>query len=217
MSCVPPPAWTPRARPSNGLPPCVGPASAPSWAPAAVFGTSSGAVFALSLTIGHPETVTATILHEPALLALADDAGAVAAAMKLAVSAGMEAGGAPAAVESFWRFVATDESWERLDPTLRERMCGSGELYFGLERGRFDAAIPSDEALGAIAVPVHVLASDASRDFFISGVRAAGRAPRRRGRAHARHAHPIPRPSGRAGGRHPIPAPRGRRTTPVGW
>ena len=135
--------------------------------PAAVFGTSSGAVFALWLTIGHPESVTATILHEPALLALANDATGLAEAMRSAVSAGMEAGGPPAAVESFWRFVATDESWERLDPTLRERMCASGELYFGIERGRFDAAIPSDEALAAIAVPIHVLASDGTRAFFV--------------------------------------------------
>ncbi|HXT44181.1 MAG TPA: alpha/beta fold hydrolase [Pseudonocardiaceae bacterium] len=36
-------------------------------APAAVFGTSSGAVFTLGLLVRHPQAVRGAILHEPAL------------------------------------------------------------------------------------------------------------------------------------------------------
>ncbi len=44
--------------------------------PAAVFGTSAGANFALCLLIRHPETVSGAVLHETALVRLFDDPGA---------------------------------------------------------------------------------------------------------------------------------------------
>jgi pimeloyl-ACP methyl ester carboxylesterase len=146
--------------------------------PAAVFGTSSGAIFALWLAVEHPEAVSCAVLHETAVLALVDDPPAVRGAMGAAVSAGMEGGGPPAAVETFWRFVATDAGWESLDPALRERMRASGEVYFGLERGKFEASIPGDEALAAIPAPLRVLVSDASPAFF---AQASGRLAQRLG------------------------------------
>jgi pimeloyl-ACP methyl ester carboxylesterase len=42
-------------------------------APAAVFGTSSGGIFALATLLRHPQAVRAAVLHEPAFIALADD------------------------------------------------------------------------------------------------------------------------------------------------
>jgi pimeloyl-ACP methyl ester carboxylesterase len=42
-------------------------------APAAIFGTSSGGIFALEMLIRHPASVRGAILHEPALFSLFDD------------------------------------------------------------------------------------------------------------------------------------------------
>jgi pimeloyl-ACP methyl ester carboxylesterase len=42
-------------------------------APAVVFGTSSGGIFALATVLHHPEAVQGAILHEPALFTLFDD------------------------------------------------------------------------------------------------------------------------------------------------
>jgi pimeloyl-ACP methyl ester carboxylesterase len=44
--------------------------------PAAVFGSSSGANFALALVIRHPEAVWAAMLHEPVMTLLTDDPAA---------------------------------------------------------------------------------------------------------------------------------------------
>src|SRR3954454_10647364 len=50
--------------------------------PAVVCGTSSGAVFALSLLARHPAALRGAILHEPALFALLDDLDAVRARLR---------------------------------------------------------------------------------------------------------------------------------------
>ena len=83
--------------------------------PAAVFGTSSGAVFTLGLLVGHPQAVRGAILHEPAVYTLADDPAGMGNSIAALVSEGMAAGGPPVALERFWRFVAGDANWEKLD------------------------------------------------------------------------------------------------------
>jgi pimeloyl-ACP methyl ester carboxylesterase len=88
-------------------------------APAAVFGTSSGGIFALTMVMHHPEAVHAAILHEQALFALFDDPSQVRATVTEVVAGGMQAGGLPTAFERFIRFVATDANWEHLDPRTR--------------------------------------------------------------------------------------------------
>ncbi len=90
--------------------------------PAAVFGTSSGGTFALCLLVRHPESVRGLILHEPGLYALVDDFDAVRGPVRALVDEAMAAGGPAAAVERFWRYVAGDDSWDRLTPALRERL-----------------------------------------------------------------------------------------------
>lgn len=135
-------------------------------APATIFGTSSGGLFALCLLIRHPEAVRGAILHEPALFSLFDDPGAVRRTVGAAVKEAMDSGGPPAALERFVRLVAGDASWHKFDPRLRERMLASAGTYFGVEVGRFDAWLPDDEALAAIAAPVQVLVSEQSHSFF---------------------------------------------------
>jgi pimeloyl-ACP methyl ester carboxylesterase len=69
--------------------------------PAAVFGTSAGANFALCLLIRHPETVSGAVLHETALVRLFDDPGARGAVSEL-VQQAMGTGATPAALEALW-------------------------------------------------------------------------------------------------------------------
>ena len=139
--------------------------------PAAVFGTSGGAVFALCMLVRHPGAVRGAILHEPALFALFDDPDGTRAIVKDVVAEGMQQGGLPGALEQFWRFVAGDASWEGLEPGLREQMLDSAGTYFGLERGRFDAYVPPDDVLAAIAVPVAVMVGESTRPIFVQASR----------------------------------------------
>jgi pimeloyl-ACP methyl ester carboxylesterase len=135
-------------------------------APAAVFGNSYGAIFALNLLIRHSGAVRGAILHEPPLISVLHRPEEAQAAVAAVVEDGMEAGGPPAAVERFIRFAAGDANWENLDPGLRERMSGNGETLFGMEMGTFEPYRPDDATLAAITVPVQVLVSEESAPFF---------------------------------------------------
>jgi pimeloyl-ACP methyl ester carboxylesterase len=137
--------------------------------PAAVYGTSSGAVIALCLLLRHPGAVSAALLHEPAMFALFDDPEAVSSAISAVVAEGVAAGGRPLGLERFWRFIATDAGWEELPADLRERMLASADTYFGLEGGAFSRWTPDPEALRERRAPVHVLVSDDSHAFFAQG------------------------------------------------
>jgi pimeloyl-ACP methyl ester carboxylesterase len=77
-------------------------------APAAVFGTSSGANFALALVVRHPAVVRGALLHEPVMNLLTDDPAAAREASARLVREGLAAGGVHVVLERFWRFVAGD-------------------------------------------------------------------------------------------------------------
>lgn len=130
--------------------------------PAAVFGTSSGAVFTLGLLVGHPQAVRGAILHEPALYTLSDDPAGMGNSIAALVSEGMAAGGPPVALERFWRFVAGDANWEKLDGGLRQRMIVSAETFLA-ERAPIMSYLPDDEALIALALPLQVPGPSSSR------------------------------------------------------
>jgi pimeloyl-ACP methyl ester carboxylesterase len=133
--------------------------------PAAVFGTSSGAICALSLLIRRPELVRAAILHEPPMLSVLEQADEVQAAIAQLVEADVAAGGTRAALERFWRFVAGGPNWEALEPGLRERMLGNAETFLNVER-TLERYRPDDATLAEIAVPVQVLVSEESASFI---------------------------------------------------
>lgn len=135
-------------------------------APAAIFGTSGGAVIALGLLVHHPAAVRGAVLHEPGIAALLDNAEEAQNALSAAVTEGMVAGGPPAALERFWRFVAGDANWKGLEARLRQRMLSSFETFLDVERMASGPLLPDDETLVGIAVPVQVLASEQSRPFF---------------------------------------------------
>jgi pimeloyl-ACP methyl ester carboxylesterase len=134
-------------------------------APAAVFGSSSGAICALSLLLRHPELVRGAILHEPPMLSVLERPDDVQEAIEQLVAAGMAAGGPPAALERFWRFVGGDANWDGLAPGLRERMLGNADTFLGVERA-LESYRPDDATLTAIAMPVQVLLSEHSHWFI---------------------------------------------------
>ncbi|MDP9346802.1 MAG: alpha/beta hydrolase [Actinomycetota bacterium] len=134
--------------------------------PAAVFGNSSGAIYALGLLTRHPEAVRGAILHEPPLISVLERPAEVQAALGAVVGESMAAGGPPAALEAFWRFAAGDGNWEALEPGLRDRMLDNAETFFGVELGTFESYRPDDATLAAVAVPVQVLVSEQSAPFY---------------------------------------------------
>jgi pimeloyl-ACP methyl ester carboxylesterase len=137
-----------------------------SLVPAAIFGTSSGGVFALASVIRHPRAVRAAVLHEPALFPLFDDPSNVRATVGGLFQAGMRAGGPRTAFERFLRFVAGDGNWDGLDAEVREGMLASASTYLNVERGAFDSYLPDEQTLASITAPVMVLTSDGSHPFF---------------------------------------------------
>ncbi len=142
--------------------------------PAAVFGTSSGGVFALCLLVRYPAQVRGAVLHEPALYALVDF-DAVRAPLRALVKEAVESGGPPAAVEAFWRYVAGDDGWTRLPPMLRERLRATANTLFGVELGSYELYLPDEETLTAIQASVSLLISEDSLPFFSDITRGLGK------------------------------------------
>ena len=128
-------------------------------APAVVFGTSSGAVFALCLLVRHPDAACGAILHEPALFALHDDPAAVRLPLKALLADAMAEDGPATAIEPFWRYVAGDDGWIKLPPALRERMRASAGTLFETELGTYERYLPEDEKLRGVAERVRLLVS----------------------------------------------------------
>jgi pimeloyl-ACP methyl ester carboxylesterase len=159
-----PPDWC-RTTPEEQADDAAGLLRALELAPAAVFGTSSGAISALSLLIRHPELVQGAILHEPPLLSVLEYGHDVQATIAQLIEAGMAAGGPRGGLEAFWRFVAGDANWERLEPRLRERMLGNAETFLKVER-MLECYRPDDATLAAIATPVQVLVSEECPPFI---------------------------------------------------
>src|SRR3954451_12948108 len=118
--------------------------------PAAVFGTSSGGNFALCLLVRHPGSGRGTILHEPGCYALVDDFDAVRAPVRALIREAMAAGGPAAAVERFWRYLAGDDSWDRLTPALRGRLRDTARTLIEVELGTYELYWPDDEHMTAL-------------------------------------------------------------------
>jgi pimeloyl-ACP methyl ester carboxylesterase len=133
--------------------------------PAAVYGSSAGANYALCLLIRYPEAVHGAILHEAVLVKLFDDPGARGAVTTL-VQEAMDAGGPSAALERMWRYVAGDRNWEVLQPALRQRMVARAETFFGTELGTYESFLPDDQTLATLAAPVMVLVSTSTHAVY---------------------------------------------------
>lgn len=127
-------------------------------ADAIVFGTSGGALIALELLTRHPELVRGAIVHEPALIALADEAEVGGLQLEPVVE--VAAVDPRRAMEAFVRRVASDATFQALDPQLRERMLGGGPHFFAQELAAFGGYVPDATKIRSTGVPVRVLVGE---------------------------------------------------------
>jgi pimeloyl-ACP methyl ester carboxylesterase len=132
-------------------------------APAVAYGNSGGAIILTSLALRHPSVLRGAIFHEPAYLAVTSAADEVTATLQRLIDEGMAEGGPRMATELFVRWVGGDEAFESLDPELRDRMLGNGEVLFGPESATL-AYLPTPEQLAEVTLPCVVAAGVDNRD-----------------------------------------------------
>lgn len=128
--------------------------------PVLVYGTSNGAAVALELALRHPERVSDVFVHEIPLLSVLADPEPVGQMLGNLISAAMDLGGPPAALDAFLRFAYGDELVDQLDPVLRDRMYANAEMVFTIEMPSFQSYRPDEARLDSLSVPVHVLVGE---------------------------------------------------------
>jgi pimeloyl-ACP methyl ester carboxylesterase len=100
------------------------------------------------------------MLHELPLLSVLRDAERVVSAMGAVVGRGMQAGGPPAALESFLRFAFGDQVVDGWPSAFRDRLLSNAEMVFAIELPGFQAYRPDADALARCTVPAQVLVGD---------------------------------------------------------
>lgn len=135
-------------------------------APAVVFGTSGGAIIALKLAIRAPELARQVIVHEPPFIRVLPDAAELGRTLQAQVEQALATRGPRGAMELFIRENAGSDVFDRLDPTLRERMLANGPSFFGHELAMFMSWIPSETELAGLRVPVRALAGRDNRGTY---------------------------------------------------
>jgi pimeloyl-ACP methyl ester carboxylesterase len=136
-------------------------------APAAVFGSSAGAVIGLDLLLRYPHVVRGAILHEPGFANVLAQPHESAALLLSTIQRGLAAGGPRGGVEALLRAVAGDAVFEALDPALRERLLDNGDTVFGPEAGLSRTYYPDEQALAAVQRPVQVMAGTESLPYLL--------------------------------------------------
>ncbi|MDT0353064.1 alpha/beta fold hydrolase [Pseudonocardia charpentierae] len=131
-------------------------------APAVAHGNSQGAVILTSLVLRHPEVLRAAIFHEPLYATATPSEDDVR--LRQLIEEGMAKGGPPMAAELLLRWVAGDEVFESFDLSLRNRMLGNGEVFFGLELEALTEYRPTLEELSAVRLPCVVATGVENRD-----------------------------------------------------
>lgn len=126
-------------------------------APAAVLGTSSGAVILLDLIARHSQV----------LLGVLPNAAEVGAQLQALVQQGFAKGGPRAALELFMRTNAGDAAYESIPPDVLERVLGNAETFFQLEMPSFVKYVPDAETIAISQVPIVPLAGAENRGTFL--------------------------------------------------
>jgi pimeloyl-ACP methyl ester carboxylesterase len=127
-------------------------------APAAVFGTSGGAVILLNLLLRHPEVLRGALVHEPPHIPVVPGGAELGAHFQAMTEQALAKGGPRGAMEFFLRAEAGEANFEHLEPALRERMLGNADVFFSTELEPFVTYVPDAAALGQVGVPVVALA-----------------------------------------------------------
>jgi pimeloyl-ACP methyl ester carboxylesterase len=134
-------------------------------APAAVYGTSGGAIIALNTVLRHECLLRGAILHEPPLMSVLAHPDQAMGVVQPIVEGGMAKAGPRGALEAFLGFAAGD-AVRALDPATVGRMLNNGETLFGLEFGTFESWRPAEEELALVTIPVQVMCGSQSAPFF---------------------------------------------------
>ena len=124
-------------------------------APAVVFGTSGGGDILLDLIARRAEVLRGAVVHEPALIALAEESEAGGDALGPIIE--LAATDPRSAMEAFLRMSVSDATFESLVPELRERVLGNGARFFAEELGAFGSYLPDVERIRAAGVPLRLL------------------------------------------------------------
>jgi len=141
--------------------------------PAAVFGTSSGAIVALDLVARHPELVRAAVIHEPPILELLDDPGVWAERL-----AGVYATYTSAAMAQFGQVVGlgrpsgpppgggagNDAGNDAEIAAMRARAEGNMTFWMEHEFRQYPAYHPDFDVLGAVAEKITPSGGASSRE-----------------------------------------------------
>jgi pimeloyl-ACP methyl ester carboxylesterase len=126
-------------------------------APAIAFGTSGGGDILLELIARRPTLRRGAVVHEPALISLAETADTeddpLAPVVELAER------DPRAAMEAFVRMHTDDATFESLDPMLRDRILGNGARFFGQQLPAFAAYVPDVERIRAAGIALRLLVS----------------------------------------------------------
>jgi pimeloyl-ACP methyl ester carboxylesterase len=133
-------------------------------APAIAFGTSAGVSTALSLAIRHPAVLRGVVFHEPSLLSGVTVAADIRAHRAALIEQGKGEGGIRAATELFLVSVAGRETYESLDPELRERLLRNGDVLLTIEMTPYLEHEPTATELASVRLPRLVTAGVNNRD-----------------------------------------------------
>jgi pimeloyl-ACP methyl ester carboxylesterase len=136
-------------------------------APAAVVGSSLGALIACSLLERHPGVVRRAVLHEPPLHAVVSDGPQVAAALQTLIEKAVAEGGLPCALDRFLRWVCGDAVVDSVEPRLRERMVGNCEVFFGVELPAMASYLPDAERMRASGITIIPAAGVDNRGMYL--------------------------------------------------
>ena len=137
--------------------------------PAIVVGTSAGASIAANLAIRHPEVLRAVVFHEPVFKSGVTNAAAIWTRRKALIEEGMAKGGIRAATELFLLSVAGRETYESLDPQLRERLLLNGDVLFNIEMAPYLEYEPTPAELALVRPPRLVTAGADNREKTAPG------------------------------------------------
>ena len=110
-------------------------------APAAVWGSSGGAIILLNLLRRRPDVVRRAIVHEPPTTSVLPYGNELVAGLRTMLEEAFTAGGPTAAMERFLRVAAGERAFDGLDHLLRARMLGNADVGLRIE---FDAFVGFD-------------------------------------------------------------------------
>ena len=138
-------------------------------APAIVFGTSSGGSIAANLAIRHPAGLRGVVVHEPLLLSGVTNAADIRTQRRALIDKGKGQGGIRAATEHFLLSVAGRQTYESLEPALRERLLLNGDVLLNIETTPYLEYEPTATELASLHLPFLVMASADNRDTTAPG------------------------------------------------